>query len=304
MWDRFQIASNAGVSSQSRLMIDQELFEYDPAWGASERSSYGSFVESNFVVIPKETVDWQFLFLLEMSSGYAGLLGRQMTLQKTMVDTPTERTAVLAQLRAMEEAAEQGRINLVGRLTFVQQGEHVVLDGAYNVDKEVPCWELTEETTTCYSTSFLLTTLGTSMPADTRVTIRADLPGNVQQAPTGFATASERQLLIRYDLATGGTLGRNFLEVTEDGPWSIEFESFYVVDPENTWVYIDGVRCAPGECSVSVDEGAANAPRATFVEISSDAFDPMPAVGLHALQIQADRGYFSNEIPLKVVADD
>jgi DNA-binding beta-propeller fold protein YncE len=289
LWDRNNSGSNGGPSSHAHMQLLNPGAGYDPAQGPSPRSAFRAFVRANFLISDIDMLEAQFQHLLETSAGYSGLLGRQLTLSPAMVATPEARAAVLAEIEPLEQAAEEGRINLVGRLNSLFFGEQLAFDGAYNVDLAVPCWELTEETTTCYPTSQLLQYFAT-MPASARVTIRADLPAQVAQPPSGYASDAYRQPLLRYDNPSGFIV----LE-PETGTSTLRVTAWYVTDFEATAIYVDGARCAActiGPITPPLDPGETH-----NVEV---ALSPLPAPGLHTLQIQAQRGWFSNDLPFRV----
>lgn len=284
MWDRFLIGSNGGPSSNSVLTSRWDIVGYDAAAGPSERASFGSFLLSNFSIGDDEpSADWEFRFLLEMGSGYSGLLGRQLTISPAMVDTAPERAAVLAEVQAFESAALEGRPTTT----------------------PAPCWELTEGTTACYSANALLGYLAT-FPASARVTIRADLPPNVAYPNGGFAGATLRQPLLMYPPPipnnNASRLGRLFVEIdlSDSSKWSLGVKSSYLMNAATAKVIIDGAVC--GGCTLTLTGAlGTSVPNPTSIAVPVGTMNPPLTAGLHTLQIQADRGYFSNEIPFKAV---
>jgi len=283
MWDRFNHGSNGGGSSHAHLLRFQSDTGYDPALGPSELASFKSFVANNFL-LPSFVSEPMFEFLVEQSAGYSGLLGRQLTISPAMVATPSARATMLAQVQGFERAAAEGRINAVGRVNMLLGGAMRQLDGAYK--PEDGFWELTEETSTLYSTDQLLAILA-GAAANSRVTIRADLPSNVTLPASGLAIASERQPLLRYDNPTG----RAFLTPQSS---VLRVSSWYVTSPSTAAIYVDGVQCTGCSIAVTGPLGASD-PHDTSVTLN-----PMPASGAHVVQVQNQRGWFSNELIFKV----
>jgi hypothetical protein len=304
MWDRVHIGSNGGAASPA--FLDMENFPahnpltggslppvgYDPAVGPDERVSFRSFLVRNFL-IDSAPSDLAFQFLVEMSVGYSAQLGRQLTLTPAMVATSAGRAAALAKVREFERAAEDGLINAVGflRLPTPFTGEIYRQHGAY--DPASQRWELADETSTLMTTQALLSMLA-SQPADTQVTLRADLPPNVLLPAPGFAHANFRQPLLRPENTTNGS---PFPSVTTGGgAQQIVVTSFYVSSGAD--VIVDGARCS--SCSLAVAGVSGDFENAT-ITLDPDAFPEPLEVGLHLLQVHPDRGFLSNEIPFKVL---
>lgn len=295
MWDRFVLASNGGVSSHANLVHPnvQMVTGYDPLIGMSERASFRSFALRNFFIANPEFSDRMFDFTLEIGAGYAGILGRQLTLSPAMVQTAPLRAEVLARIQAFEQAAEDGRINAVGYMHQVALGELFTLHGAY--DTAIDRWVLEEETTATYPTAQLLTYLA-NMPAATRVTIRADLPANVRPHTAGFAPTGYRQPVLWFSAPTGPTR-----LAAELGPptAALRVRVLHVAAATPTAVLVDGQRCAA--CDLEFDPAPIPGdPHNATITLALDGL----AAGTHTLQIHPDRGWISNEAALVVAEEE
>ena len=292
MWDRFELGSNGGVSSNADLVHVnfQPTTGYDPLVGMSERASFRGFVARNFFIADPAFIDPMFDFTLEIGAGYSGLLGRQLTLSPAMVQTPEQRADVLAQVQVFEQAAEEGRINAVGFMHQFFFGQLVVFEGAY--DTAIDRWVLSEETTTTHPTDQLLGYLR-NMPADTRVTVRADLPANVGQHVGGFSPAGYRQPVLWF---SSPTLGATRLLATLGAPSApLRVRVFHIAAGTPTAVLVDGQKCTG--CSLAFDDPPIPGdPHNATITLALAGLAP----GTHMLQVHPDRGWISNEAPLVV----
>jgi len=269
----FQLDPFAGVPSGEDI--------YDPARGPTERGVFLSTFESLFQLAYGVRGASMWEYFKEMSVGFGGLYGRQLTADASNAFAP-ETAAGLAEMIA---AADAGKANLIGAIAD-REYRYLADTGLWHLVrapwKTTPGPEATGETTDA-----LLQSVVDSVAFAHYLTVTVHL------APGVTIGGADRQPLLDVDPdARAAEAIGDLLAIPRPAP--SPGETFRLgaryVDPAAT-VLTDGAPCA--SCSF-VPVATANGPA---IDVT---LGPALALGVHTLQVLNPDGWASNEMPMVV----
>lgn len=250
---------------------------YDPAEGVTERGVFLSTFETLFQLAygTRGAAMWEFFS--EMSVGFAGLYGRQLTVDASDAQSP----ATAQFLAPLVAAADVGKIAI--RATFLGSGiySYSPKDGHWHRTTRPPVDEQDGWTTT----ELLQEVLDRDQP----LTFTAHLVDGIHIG------GADRQPLLHVDpdLKAAEQIG-DLLAIPRPAPapnQTFRIGGLYV-DP-SARILVNGAWCP--DCSF-VEGATANG---TFLDVT--LVDALP-VGTHVLQVLNPDGWASNEMPIQVEA--